>query len=113
MGTDVLVSEHATIVGLANVQLGSNIRIDSDVVILSCRGWLRVGNNVHIEPASSIVAHRGVSLGSYATISHGVRLYTESADYSGASLTKLLPDGRFLNPKAGQRTILRSRDYRW
>lgn len=105
VGTNVLVSEHATIVGLANVELGSNIRIDSHVVILSRRGSLKVGNNVHIEPASSIVAHRGVSLGNYATISHGVRLYTESADYSGASFTNVFPDGRFLNPKAGPITI--------
>ncbi|NDH46030.1 MAG: hypothetical protein EBY04_06640 [Actinobacteria bacterium] len=34
VGENVLVSEHATIVGLANVTLGSNIRIDSHVVIL-------------------------------------------------------------------------------
>jgi len=101
VGTNVRVSEHATIVGLANVTLGSNIRIDSHVVILSRRGEFKVGNNVHIEPASSVVAHRGVTLGNYSTISHGVRLYTESADYSGASFTNVFPDGRFLNPKAG------------
>lgn len=101
VGSNVRVSEHATIVGLANVSLGSNIRIDSHVVILSRRGEFRVGDNVHIEPASSIVAHRGVTLGSYCTISHGVRLFTESADYSGASFTNVFPDGRFSNPKAG------------
>jgi len=101
VGTNVQVSEHATIVGLANVTLGSNIRIDSHVVILSRRGEFSVGDNVHIEPAGSIVAHRGVKLGSYCTISHGVRLFTESADYSGASFTNVFPDGRFSNPKAG------------
>lgn len=101
VGTNVLVSEHATIVGLENIQIGSNVRIDSHVVILSKRGLTTIGNNVHIEPASSIVAHRGVSLGNYVTLSHGVRLYTESADYSGASFTNVFPDGRFLNPKGG------------
>lgn len=105
VGINVRVSEHATIVGLANVSLGSNVRIDSHVVILSRRGEFCVGDNVHIEPASSIVAHRGVTMGSYCTISHGVRLFTESADYSGASFTNVFPDGRFSNPKAGAISI--------
>lgn len=101
VGSNVLVSEHATIVGLSNVTLGNNIRIDSHVVILSRRGTLTVGDNVHIEPASSIVAHHGVSIGSYCTLSHGVRLFTASADYSGESFHNVFPDGRFQNPRVG------------
>lgn len=101
VGSNVLVSEHATIVGLSNVTLGSNIRIDSHVVILSRRGTLTVGDNVHIEPASSIVAHHGVSIGNYCTLSHGVRLFTASADYSGESFHNVFPDGRFQNPRVG------------
>jgi acetyltransferase-like isoleucine patch superfamily enzyme len=101
VGQNVLVSEHATVVGIANVSLGSNIRIDSHVVILSRRGPLSIGDNVHIEPASSIVAHNGVTIGSYCTISHGVRLFTSSADYSGASFTNVFPDGSHQKPKEG------------
>ena len=101
VGSNVLVSEHATIVGLSNVTLGSNIRIDSHVVILSRRGPLTVGDNVHLEPASSIVAHHGISIGSYCTISHGVRLFTASADYSGNSFTNVFPDGSNQNPRVG------------
>ena len=101
VGSNVLVSEHATIVGLSNVTLGSNIRIDSHVVILSRRGPLTVGDNVHLEPASSIVAHHGILIGSYCTISHGVRLFTASADYSGESFTNVFPDGSNQNPRVG------------
>jgi UDP-3-O-[3-hydroxymyristoyl] glucosamine N-acyltransferase len=101
VGKNVRVSEDATIVGLANIDLGSNIRIDSNVVILSRRGWLKVGDNVHLEPASSIVAHHGVSIGSYCTLSHGVRLFTASADYSGESFHNVFPDGRYQNPRIG------------
>lgn len=101
VGSNVQVSEHATIVGLQNVTLGNNIRIDSHVVILSRRGQFSVGNNVHIEPSSSIVAHHGISIGSYCTLSHGVRLFTASADYSGESFHNVFPDGSHQNPKVG------------
>jgi len=92
-------------VGLRNIHLGSNIRIDSHVVILSGRGTLTVGNNVHIEPASSIVTHFGVEIGNYCTISHGVRLFTASADYSGEYFTNIFPDGKYQEPKGGPITI--------
>jgi acetyltransferase-like isoleucine patch superfamily enzyme len=102
VGDNVRVSEHATIVGLSNVSLGSNIRIDSHVVILSKRGKFVVGDNVHIEPSASIVTHFGVFIGDYCTISHGVRLYTASADYSGEYFTNVFPDEKYQVPKAGQ-----------
>jgi galactoside O-acetyltransferase len=105
VGTNVRVSEHATLVGLQNIHLGSNIRIDSHVVILSGRGTLTVGNNVHIEPASSIVTHFGVKIGNYCTISHGVRLFTASADYSGAHFTNAFPDDNYQVPKGGPITL--------
>jgi len=101
VGSNVRVSEHATLVGLQNIYLGSNIRIDSHVVILSGRGKLTVGSNVHIEPASSIVSHFGVEIGNYCTISHGVRLFTASADYSGVHFTNTFPNNGYQAPIEG------------
>jgi len=101
VGSNVRVSEHATLVGLQNIHLSSNIRIDSHVVILSARGNLTVGNNVHIEPASSIITHFGIEIGNYCTISHGVRLFTASADYSGEHFTNVFPDDKYQLSKGG------------
>ena len=101
VGENVRISEHATIVGLRNLHLGSNIRIDSHVVVLSGRGPLKVGNNVHIEPGSSLVAHNGITIGDFCTISHGVRLFTASADYSGQYFTNTFPDESFQNAMRG------------
>jgi len=105
VGSNVKISEHATIVGLENVYLGNNIRIDSYVVILAKRGQLKIGNNVHIEPSSSIVCHYGVEIGNYCTISHGVRLFTASADYSGMHFTNVFPDTKYQVPKTGKISI--------
>ena len=105
VGQNVQVSEHATLVGIENMRLGNNIRVDSHVVILSRRGPLHIGNNVHLEPSSSIVSHNGVTIGNYCTVSHGVRLFTASADYSGRWFTNAFPDPSFQQPKEGPITI--------
>lgn len=47
------------------------------------------------------MAHHGISIGNYCTLSHGVRLFTASADYSGESFHNVFPDGRYQNPKVG------------
>jgi len=102
VGFNVRVSERATVVGLANIHLGSNIRVDSYVSLLCGRGPLQVGDNVHIEPSSSLVSHHGVEIGNYCTISHGVRLFTASADYSGESFTNAFPLQTLQSPKTGK-----------
>ncbi len=102
VGKNVRISSLATVVGIENLFLGSNIRIDSYVVILASRGELHIGNNVHIEPSSSIVAHNGIYISDYCTISHGVRLFTASADYSGDYFTNSFPDPKFQNPISGK-----------
>ena len=102
VGKNVRVSEDAIIIGLENISLGSNIRIDSYNVILSKRGKFVVGNNVHIEPSSSIVTHFGVEIGNFCTISHGSRLYTASANYSGDYFTNVFPEAKYQVPKTGQ-----------
>jgi acetyltransferase-like isoleucine patch superfamily enzyme len=106
VGRNVLVSEHATLVGLGNISLGSNVRIDSHVVILAARGILGIGNNVHIEPSASIVAHFPVQIGNFCTISHGVRLFTASADYSGNHFTNVFPSKNYQDPLTGPITIM-------
>ena len=102
VGKNVRVSEDAILIGLENISLGSNIRIDSYNVILSKRGKFVVGNNVHIEPSSSIVAHFGVEIGNFCTISHGSRIYTASANYSGDYFTNVFPEAKYQVPKTGQ-----------
>lgn len=101
VGTNVEVSAQCNISGLENIVIGSNVRIDSNNIILAKRGYLSIGSNVHIEPGSSIVAHSGITIGDFCTISHGVRLFTASANYNGKSLTNIFPDRKFQTPIEG------------
>lgn len=95
VGTNVQVSTRATVIGLENISFGSNVRVDDNVVLLCGRGKLEIGSNVHIEPGASLVAHHGISIGDFCTISHGVRLFTASADYSGNFFTNPFPSPEY------------------
>ena len=101
VGNNVLISRDTVITGLENIRIGNNVRIDSFNIILAQRGILQVGNNVHIEPSSSIVAHFGIFIGDYCTISHGVRLFTASANYDGHFFTNVFPDPKYQSPYSG------------
>lgn len=102
VGSNVSISEHATLVGIENISIGSNVRIDSHVVILSKQGETNIGNNVHIEPSASLVSHSGIEIGNFCTISHGVRLFTASANYDGDYFTNVFPDPKFQVPYKGK-----------
>lgn len=102
IGENVQISDKAIVVGPQNISIGSNVRIDSNVVILSRRGELRIGSNVHIEPHSSLVAHFGIQIGNFCTISHGVRLFTASANYNGDYFTNVFPADKYQVPFTGK-----------
>lgn len=101
VGKNVHISKDSVITGIENIEIGNNVRIDSYNVILAARGWLKIGSNVHIEPLSSLIAHNGIIIGDFCTVSHGVRLFTASANYSGEYFTNVFPDQRFQKPVAG------------
>ena len=102
VGENVEVSKECVITGIENISIGNNVRIDSFSIILAKRGWLEIGSNVHIEPFNSIVAHFGISLGDFCTISHGVRLFTASADYNGEYFTNVFPNRKYQKPYSGE-----------
>lgn len=105
VGENVRISKDSVIVGLDNISIGSNVRVDSYNTILAGRNELIIGSNVHIEPHSSIICHFGVRIGNFCTISHGVRLFTASANYSGEFFTNVFPDPKFQQPIAGSITL--------
>lgn len=105
VGNNVRISRNCTIVGLQNISIGDNVRIDSYNLILAKRGTLSIGSNVHIEPFSSLVAHFGINIGDYCTISHGVRLFTASADYNGDFFTNIFPEDQYQSPISGSITL--------
>ena len=58
IGTNIKISKNILIVGIENISLGSNIRIDDFTCIIAKEGFLSLYNNIHI---SSSEAYSGVT----------------------------------------------------
>ena len=77
LGEDVLVHSTAVIVDCHKISLGSRIRIDP-YVIISTRGGVVFGNNIHVGGHSVLVGHAAVHFEDFVNISHHVGIYTSN-----------------------------------
>lgn len=84
-GSNVMVSEKASIYFPENLNLGSNVRID-DFCVISAKGKVCIGDYVHIGAFSAIYGGAGVELGDFSGMSSRCTIYSESDDFSGESL---------------------------
>lgn len=92
VGERVLISRKASIYGLENIELGSNIRID-DFCVLS--GKIKIGNYVHVGVYTSLCGgSKGIVLEDFVNLSRKIEIFAVSDDFSGASMTNpTIPDG--------------------
>ncbi|MEI7603290.1 MAG: acyltransferase [Opitutae bacterium] len=87
IGDNVKIAKNATIIGLNNISLGNNIRIDGNVVIVAYSGPLTLGNYIHIGGGCHLNCAGGITLADFSGLSQGVRIYSGTDDYTGKSLT--------------------------
>ncbi len=93
LGSNVLISNKASIYNPANISIGSNVRIDDFCVLSAGVGGIDIGNNIHIAVFSSIIGVGRVTLSDFCNISSRVSIYSSNDDYSGASMTNpMIPD---------------------
>jgi len=101
LGEDVLIHSTAVIVGADRIALGSRVRIDPYVVI-SVGGGLTVGNNVHIGSHCTLTGRAAIELRDFSGLSHGVRVFSSTDDYSGESLTNPTVADSFKKVESGE-----------
>lgn len=87
VGENVMVARNCTIIGLENVSIGDSVRIDGQTTIAAAKGYCRIGRNVHIGGGGHLACAGGLDIEDFANLSQGVRIYTISDDYSGATMT--------------------------
>lgn len=102
IGKNVKISRSCLIIGLKNITLGSNIRIDAFTSIIANKGFLKLGNNIHIGGHTHILCSGGVIIENNCTFSQGVRIYSQSDDYSGKKPTGLFVKNKEKNYKKGK-----------
>ena len=85
IGKNVKISDRVSIYNCEQIEIGDNSRID-DFCVLS--GKIRIGRNVHITPQCLVAGgEKGIIFEDFTTISYQVQIFTQSDDYSGATMT--------------------------
>lgn len=97
VGKNVQVAKNCTIIGLENISLGSNIRIDGGVTLACASGYLKIGNHIHIGSNSFLLCSGGIELKDFSGLSQDVKIYSGSDDFSGKYLSNPTIPEEFLN----------------
>ena len=106
IGRNVRVAKNSTIVGLANIFLGDDVRIDGYTTIIAAEsGRLLVGNNVHIGGYCFLSCGEDIVMSDFTGLAQGVRIYTRTDDYSGKTLTNPTIPKKYTGIRSGTITL--------
>lgn len=88
LGKGVKVSDRASIYDAERIELGDFCRIDDFCVI---SGKVKFGNYCHVTPMCLIAGGKpGIEISDFCTFAYGVRIFSQSDDYSGNSMVNSL-----------------------
>lgn len=95
LGKDVKISDKASIYNADQIEIGDYSRID-DFCIVS--GFVKIGSYCHITPMCLVAGGvPGIVFSDFCTIAYGVKVFAQSDDYSGASMTNSLIPKKYKN----------------
>ena len=101
VGKNVLVSSKASLIGIENISLGNDVRIDDFSTLNAANGFIAIGSNVHIGGYCYLGGGGGIIMQDFSGLSQGVRVYSVSDDYSGKYMTNPTVPAEFTNVKSG------------
>lgn len=107
IGSNVRIAKNCTIIGLENISIGDNVRIDGYSTLIAAGGFINLGSYIHIGGYSLVSGGAGVVMEDFSGLSQGVRIYSKSDDYSGAGLTNPMVPAEYLNVVGGTVTLKR------
>lgn len=88
LGKNVKISDKASIYNADQIEIGDNSRIDDFCVI---SGKIKIGNYCHITPMCLLAGGEpGIVMEDFCTLAYGVKIFSQSDDYSGESMVNSL-----------------------
>ncbi|WP_077747947.1 acyltransferase [Pseudomonas sp. FSL W5-0299] len=97
LGKDVKISDKACIYNAELIEVGDCSRID-DLCVLS--GNITIGSYNHITPMCLVAGGvPGIVLEDFCTLAYGVKVFSQSDDYTGETLANSLVPRKFKNEK--------------
>lgn len=97
LGSNVLISDKASIYGAQHIKIGNNVRIDDFCVLSAGEGGIEIGNCVHIAVFSLLIGAGNITISDFAGISSRVSIYSSNDDYSGRFLTNPTVPAEYTN----------------
>ncbi|VAW53844.1 dTDP-4-amino-4,6-dideoxygalactose transaminase [hydrothermal vent metagenome] len=95
LGNNVKISAKASIYNCDQIEIGDNSRID-DYCIIS--GKIQIGRHVHVTPMCLIAGgKKGIIIGDFVTMAYGVKVFTQSDDYSGETMANSTVPKKYKN----------------
>ncbi|WP_286833454.1 MULTISPECIES: acyltransferase [Acinetobacter] len=93
LGKNVKISDKAAIYDCEQIEIGDNSRID-DFCIIS--GSIKIGAYCHITPMCLLAGGtEGIILQDFVTLAYGVKVFSQSDDYSGETMTNSLIPSKY------------------
>lgn len=93
LGKNVKISDKASIYNADQIVIGDESRIDDFCVI---SGLVEIGDFCHITSMCLVAGGKpGVFLSDFCTLAYGVKVFAQSDDYSGETLTNSLIPRKF------------------
>lgn len=97
IGTDVKISDKASIYNPSQISVGSHVRIDDFAIISAGTGGIIIGDYVHIACFCGLMGSAEIRMDDFSGLSSRVFIYSSSDDYSGKSLTNPTIPEKFKN----------------
>ncbi len=95
LGKNVKISDRASIYNADQIEIGDNSRIDDFCVI---SGKVFIGSYCHITPTCLVAGGTpGITFSDFCTLAYGVKIFAQSDDYSGETLTNSLIPATYKN----------------
>ncbi|PKK89433.1 MAG: O-acetyltransferase [Candidatus Wallbacteria bacterium HGW-Wallbacteria-1] len=95
IGKNVKISSCANIYNPESIEINDYSRID-DFCVLS--GKIKIGKYIHIAPFCLLAGGvKGIVMEDFSGLAYGAKVFTQSDDYSGESLTNPTVDKKFKN----------------
>lgn len=102
LGKNVLIAKNCTIVGMKNISIGDNVRIDSYTSLICPNSSIEIGSFVHIGAQCILSASEGIKMADFSALSNGVKIYTRNDDYSGMWMTNPTVSSDYTNASGGE-----------
>lgn len=100
IGKNVKISDKASIYDPDIISIGDHSRIDDFCVV---SGKIFIGRNVHITPMCLVAGgEKGIIFEDFTTIAYGVKVFTQSDDYSGETMCNSTVPKKYKNELISQ-----------